>query len=142
MNLRIQTKSGCRHVRCCEPTPHVVLHRHFFHSNRFSQFRAFGNSENVLARKPRFEATSAPKPFMVGGVPTIAIFGVPDNPFCQCSARIRPNSYRSKLDRSPLSDTQSIKTLSKPLSVATSRTFVKTTVASLNDSRPASVTSR
>src|SRR5262245_7251146 len=83
-------------------------------SNRFSQSSALGNSENVSARKPRFEATSAPNPFMVGGVPTIAIFGFPDNPFNQCRASASPNSYRSKLDSSPLSDKQSTRTLSKP----------------------------
>src|SRR5262245_36085014 len=94
---------------------------HFFavsfeiQSNRFSQTSASGNSENVPAWKPRFEATNAPNPFMVGGGPTIAIFGVPDKPRNQCCASVCPNSYRSKLDSSPLSDKQSTKTLSKPL---------------------------
>ena len=53
----------------------------------FSQSSAFGNSEKVLARKPRFEATSAPNPSMAGGVPTNATFGIPDHPFTQRTLR-------------------------------------------------------
>src|SRR5262249_43414251 len=120
----------------------IFAFRFAFESNRFSQSNAFGNSEKVLARKPRFAATSAPNPFIVGGLPTSATFGVPEHSFSQCPARVFPNSYRSKLDSSPLTDRQSTRTLSKPLSVATSRTFVNTAIASLNETGPSSVTSR
>jgi hypothetical protein len=46
-----------------------------FEANARSQFSAGRLSENVFDIKPRFEATSAPNPVTVGGLPISATFG-------------------------------------------------------------------
>jgi len=109
-----------------------------FESNRFSQLIASCVSEKVSATNPRFLATSAAKPFIKGALPTVATLAAIDR-LLQYSARARPSSYLSIVDSSPSTDKQSTRIRAKPLSAAASQAFVKTLVASLNDTRPSTV---